>query len=90
MTTVRQPMMLSRIKRSNFWARFRIILLVAGIAAGILAVIFFGFPLVEDLIKGVDPSLRYQPKVEASFTHEKRAYRRASNRQNYISIKNTS
>ncbi len=70
MTTVRQPMMLSRIKRSNFWARFRIILLVAGIAAGILAVIFFGFPLVEDLIKGVDPSLRYQPKVEASFTHE--------------------
>ena len=69
-TAVRQPMMLSRIKRSNFWIRFRIILLIAGIAAGVLAIIFFGFPLVEDLIKGVDPSLRYQPKVEASFSLE--------------------
>ena len=63
-------MMLSRIKRCNFWIRFRIILLIAGIAAGVLAIIFFGFPLVEDLIKGVDPSLRYQPKVEASFSLE--------------------
>ncbi len=42
-TAVRQPMMLSRIKRSNFWIRFRIILLIAGIAAGVLAIIFSGF-----------------------------------------------
>ena len=61
-------MMLSRIKRNNFWMRFRVVLFIAGIAAGVLAIIFFGFPLVEDLIKGVDPSLRYQPKVEASFS----------------------
>lgn len=62
--------MLSRIKRNNFWMRFRIALMIAGIAAGVLAIIFFGFPFVEDLIKGVNPSLRYQPKVEANFSLE--------------------
>ena len=68
-------MMLSRIKRSNFWIRFRIILLIAGIAAGVLAIIFSGFRWWEDLIKGVDPSLRYQPKVEASFSSRTRMRR---------------
>lgn len=70
MTTVRQPMMLGRIRRTNMWVTIRIVILIAAVAAGVLAIIFFGFPLIEDLVKGVDPSLRYQPKLEANFEEE--------------------
>ena len=70
MTTVRRPMMLNRIKRTNTWVTIKLVILIAAVAAGVLAIIFFGFPLIEDLVKGVDPSLRYQPKGEADFETE--------------------
>ncbi|MEG2361350.1 MAG: hypothetical protein RSB97_05925 [Christensenella sp.] len=70
MSTVRRPMMTDRIKRSNLWTRFKIVILAVAAAAVVLVVIFFGFPLIEDLIRGVDPSARYQPKVEAKFEKE--------------------
>ena len=57
----------NRIRRSNVWSVLRYIILFAAVGAGVLAVILFGFPLIEDLVKGVDPTLRYQPKVEADF-----------------------
>lgn len=71
MTTVRQPMMLGRIRRTNTWVAIKVLILIAAVSAGVLAIIFFGFPLIEDLLKGVDPSLRYQPKIEADFEEEK-------------------
>lgn len=43
------------------------ILIIAGISAGVLAVIIFGFPFIEDLIKGNDPAERYKPHVEKEF-----------------------
>lgn len=70
MSTIRRPMGADRVRRSNFWSMWRYIILIAVAAAGVLAMIFFGFPLIEDLVKGVDPSLRYQPKVEAEFNLE--------------------
>ncbi len=73
MTTVRRPMGLSRIKRSDMWLKLRIGILITAVSAGVLAVILFGFPLIEDLIKGVDPSLRYQPKVESNFIEQEQA-----------------
>lgn len=70
MSTIRRPMGVDRVRRSNVWSMWRYIILIAAAAAGVLLMIFFGFPLIEDLIKGVDPSLRYQPKVEADFKLE--------------------
>ena len=64
---MRRPMALSRLRRSNAMSLLKIIVMIASIAAGVLATIFFGFPLIEDLIRGVDPALRYQPKVEKNF-----------------------
>ncbi|MEG2202018.1 MAG: hypothetical protein RRY10_00090 [Christensenellaceae bacterium] len=66
-TTIRRPMGVRRVKFSNAVPAIKFIVLIAGVAIGVLAMIFFGFPLIEDLVKGVDPSLRYQPKIEANF-----------------------
>ncbi|MEG0834008.1 MAG: hypothetical protein RSD64_02095 [Christensenellaceae bacterium] len=66
-TTIRRPMGVRRVKFSNAVPAIKFIILIAGVAIGVLAMIFFGFPLIEDLVKGVDPSLRYQPKIEANF-----------------------
>ncbi|MDY3005231.1 MAG: hypothetical protein SOR92_12260, partial [Christensenella hongkongensis] len=68
MTTVRRPMRLSQVKKNERLRKVRIALLIAAVAAGVLAIILFVFPLIEDLARGVDPTLRYQPKVEANFT----------------------
>lgn len=70
MSTIRRPMGVDRVRRSNAWSMWRYIVLIGIAAAVVLVMIFFGFPLIEDLIKGVDPSLRYQPKVEAEFNLE--------------------
>lgn len=43
------------------------IFLITGISASVLAMIIFGFPFIEDLIKGNDPAERYQPRVEKEF-----------------------
>ncbi len=70
MSTIRRPMGVDRVRRSNVWSMWRYIVLIAIAAAVVLVMIFFGFPLIEDLLKGVDPTLRYQPKVEAEFNLE--------------------
>ena len=61
-------MRLSQVKKNERLRKVRIALLIAAVAAGVLAIILFVFPLIEDLARGVDPTLRYQPKVEANFT----------------------
>ena len=53
MSTIRRPMGVDRVRRSNVWSMWRYIILIAAAAAGVLLMIFFGFPLIEDLIKGV-------------------------------------
>ncbi len=65
---VRSPMVASRLKVSNAWPVVKLVLLIAGVSVGVLVMILFGFPLIEDLIKDVDPALRYQPKVEKDFS----------------------
>ncbi len=67
LSAVRRPMVLSRLKLSNAWTVLKFVILIAAVSAGVLVMIFFGFPFIEDTIKGVDPSLRYQPKVEKNF-----------------------
>lgn len=52
---------------SNSWPVVKLIILVACVAVGVLMMILFGFPLIEDLIRGVDPAERYQPKVNVEF-----------------------
>jgi len=42
--------------------------MIACVSVGVLMMILYGFPLIEDLIRGVDPSLRYQPRVEKEFS----------------------
>ncbi len=64
---MRRPMGLARLKVSNTWTVVKLVILIASVSVGVLGMIFFGFPLIEDLVKGVDPSLRYQPKVEKNF-----------------------
>lgn len=58
---------LTRLRMSSAWNTIKMVILIACVSAGVLVMIFFGFPLIEDLIKDVDPSLRYQPKVEKDF-----------------------
>ncbi len=45
----------------------KIVVICALIGAGIVLMILFGFPFIEDIIKDVDPTLRYQKKIEANF-----------------------
>ncbi len=64
---MRRPMVVSRVKISNAWPVVKMTILIACVSVGVLLMIFFGFPLIEDLVKGVDPALRYQSKAEADF-----------------------
>lgn len=66
-STVRQPVATSRVRLWHTTELLKLIIIIAAIAGGVLAMILFGFPLIEDLIKGVDPGLRYQKKVESDF-----------------------
>jgi hypothetical protein len=65
-STVRQPVMAADPRRSVV----KFIVMLALVGAGVVAMIFFGFPLIEDLVRGVDPSLRYQPQVEAEYVED--------------------
>jgi hypothetical protein len=66
--SVRRPVAVGNIRFSNAWPFIKLIIVVACVSVGVLMMILYGFPLIEDLIKGVDPSLRYQPKVEKEFS----------------------
>ncbi len=66
--TVRRPVAGANIRFSNAWPVIKLIIVIACVSVGVLVMILHGFPLIEDLIKGVDPSLRYQPKVEKEFS----------------------
>jgi len=64
---VRRPVPSSDIRFSNAWPVIKLIIVIACVSVGVLLMILYGFPLIEDLIKGVDPAERYQPKIEKDF-----------------------
>lgn len=66
--SIRGPEIARRVQIARAWPVLRIVLIGAGIAACVLVMIFFGFPYIEDLVTGTDPSLRYQPAIEADFS----------------------
>lgn len=66
-STVRQSVEGTRVRLWRASELIRLVLILGAVAAGVLAMIFFGFPLIEDLVKQVDPSLRYRPQAEVDF-----------------------
>lgn len=66
--SIRGPEIAGRVRFARAWPVLRIVLIGGIVAACVLLMIQFGFPLIEDLITGTDPSLRYQPAVEADFS----------------------
>lgn len=66
--SIRSPEIARRVQFARAWPVIRIVLIGAGIAGCVLAMIYFGFPFIEDLVTGTDPALRYQPAIEADFS----------------------
>ncbi|MDL2238372.1 hypothetical protein LJC56_11215 [Christensenellaceae bacterium OttesenSCG-928-K19] len=67
-SAARRPVAVSNIRFSNAWPVVKLVILIACVSVGVVLMVLYGFPLIEDLIKGVDPALRYQPSVEKEFT----------------------
>lgn len=66
--SIRGPEIAGRVRFARAWPTIRVLLIGGGIAAVVLLMINFGFPFIEDLVSGTDPSLRYQPAIEADFS----------------------
>lgn len=56
-----------KYRRYSFNEVIKWVLLITVISAGVISVIMFGFPFIEDLIRGNDPLQRYKPQVEKEF-----------------------
>lgn len=59
-----------RILMSGRWPAIKFIILIALVSVGVLLMILYGFPLIEDLLKGRDPAERYQSEPEAEFVEQ--------------------
>lgn len=79
---MRQPVMAADPRK----AMVRLVVAIALVAVGVVLMILFGFPLIEDLVKGVDPSLRYQPQVEAEFVEDEEEYENVTLTPNEVYI----
>lgn len=63
--TLRRPVAMKPSPGHTSLIKFILVIALAGV--GVVLMILFGFPLIEDLVNGVDPSLRYKKQVEADF-----------------------
>lgn len=66
--SIRGPEVARSIRLARLWTVSKVLLIGAGIAGVVLLMLFFGFPFIEDLLTGTDPSLRYVPTLQADFT----------------------
>lgn len=66
--SIRSPEVARSVKIARTWAVARIVLIAAAIAGIVLVMLFFGFPLIQDLITGTDPRLRYEPSLQTDFS----------------------
>ncbi len=64
----RRPVEITNMRLYHALPAIKLILLIAGVSVGVVVIILYGFPLIEDLIKQVDPRERYKPQVEKEFT----------------------
>lgn len=66
--SIRGPEIARSIKLARLWTVVRVLLIGAGITGVVLIMLFFGFPFIQDLLTGTDPSLRYVPSQQSDFT----------------------
>lgn len=66
--SIRDPEVAAQIRMARAWVVLRGVLVALGIAAAVVFMIFVGFPFIQDLITGTDPSLRYEPAQESDFS----------------------
>lgn len=66
--SIRGPEVARSLKMAKIWAVTRMVLIIAGIVSIVLVMLNFGFPLIEDLVTGTDPRLRYEPGLQSDFT----------------------
>lgn len=66
--SIRGPEVAKQLRIAKAWPVLQIVLIGIAVVAVVLVMIWFGFPFIEDLVTGTDPSLRYQPAIEADFS----------------------
>lgn len=66
--SIRDPEVIGQIRMAKAWVVLRVVLIALGILAVVVFMIFVGFPFIQDLITGTDPTLRYEPAQQADFS----------------------
>lgn len=66
--SIRTPEVARQVRIARAMPVVKVILIGAAIIGCVLLMIWFGFPLIEDLVTGKDPALRYQPAIKADFS----------------------